>query len=314
MKTKLFILTTLLIAVAAYGGSVSGTVSYSGTESGLILIACIEEGDTVFDLATLTAITMIMAPGAYSIDDSTLIDGVNFYAVAFMGLGSPPIPASGSPAGIHPAPVVLTGGVATGADITLEPVADVGGTVHYSGDMSEIYINVWDVYAEFTDSISVLESTHFIGDTIYLLADLPSGPKRIQAFADANGNGILDASESFAYAEGPYGTMIIVGGGGVSDSGVDIDLPVVGIDDFRATRPSDFTIEIAPNPFNSACKITAPGAIEILDIEGRLVRTLEHSGIWDGTDDSGKSLPSGTYLARASFSGITKTARIYFVK
>jgi len=313
MKTTMIIIALTLMAISSFAGVVSGTVSYSGSETGIILIACIAEGDTAIDLEELTAITVIMAPGPYSIDDATLLDGVNYYAVGFMGIGVPPIPASGNPAGVHPNPVVLSGGEATGADITLQETANVSGIIHYTGDVSTININVWDVYAEFTDSIPVLESTHLIGDTFYLLSALPSGPKRIQAFEDLNANNMLDSGESYAYAQGPYGSMIIVGGGGVSDFGVDIDLPSTQVEE-NIAKPEGFEIFVSPNPFNAACHISAPGKIEILDMNGRLIRTLPSSGIWDSTDESGNAVPAAVYMARATHGGETKTARLFLIK
>ncbi len=313
MKTKTILIISMLLACYSFAGVVSGEVSYAGSETGLILVACLAEGDTAIVLEELTALTSLSAPGPYEINDTSLVDGVNYYAVAFMGIGVPPIPSSGSPAGVHPDPVVLSGDSATGADITLEAAADVAGVIHYTGDPSTIYINVWDVYAEFTDSIPVLESTHYIGDTLYMLNDLPSGPKRIQAFEDLDADGVLDPDESYAYAEGAFGSMIIVGGGGVSDSGVDIDLPATAVDEKTAT-PGDFEIHVSPNPFNASCRIEAPGGIEILDMNGRLVRILDGSGIWDGTDESGENMPTGTYMARVSHNGLTKTTRVYLIK
>jgi len=68
--------------------------------------------------------------------------------------------------------------------------------------------------------------------------------------------------------------------------------------------PAISQLSISPNPFNAACRITAPGEIEIFDVSGRLVRKLTPNSdshvIWDGSDENGKSLPSGLYLARAS--------------
>ena len=68
-----------------------------------------------------------------------------------------------------------------------------------------------------------------------------------------------------------------------------------------------------PNPFNpsTAFRYTVPdpGAfvrISIFDLQGRVVRTLEseekwageHTAVWSGRDDSGKSLGSGVYFYR----------------
>ena len=65
-----------------------------------------------------------------------------------------------------------------------------------------------------------------------------------------------------------------------------------------------------PNPFNSSTAITlfleAPGRLElsVFDAGGRVVRQLlmgewsagEHRVLWDGTNDQGLALPSGTYF------------------
>jgi subtilisin family serine protease len=67
-----------------------------------------------------------------------------------------------------------------------------------------------------------------------------------------------------------------------------------------------------PNPFNSGTAITftipaaAPVRLEILDLSGRLVRRLldaattagTHQLAWDGNDERGRSVASGTYLYR----------------
>lgn len=67
-----------------------------------------------------------------------------------------------------------------------------------------------------------------------------------------------------------------------------------------------------PNPFNPATNIrftldaAAPTALDIYDVAGHRVRTLlsanlgvgEHIVPWNGQDDAGRGLPSGTYVAR----------------
>ena len=67
-----------------------------------------------------------------------------------------------------------------------------------------------------------------------------------------------------------------------------------------------------PNPFNPQTLIpftlAADGRVSmsVYDARGRLVRQLSdrnfaagaHTLRWDGTDDSGRALPSGTYFAR----------------
>jgi len=72
----------------------------------------------------------------------------------------------------------------------------------------------------------------------------------------------------------------------------------------KANRPENLAIQAFPNPFNAACRISAPGEVEIFDVSGRLVRKLTPNSdshvIWNGDDENGKSLPSGIYLARTS--------------
>jgi flagellar hook assembly protein FlgD len=65
-----------------------------------------------------------------------------------------------------------------------------------------------------------------------------------------------------------------------------------------------------PNPFNPSttikCEIKKPenGTIEIFNIKGQKIKTLhngylkpgEHSFVWNGTDDSGRSVSSGIYF------------------
>ncbi len=94
---------------------------------------------------------------------------------------------------------------------------------------------------------------------------------------------------------------------------------------FRSTTPAEGSapaplsigIEIYPNPFNprTTIELTLPGSgrepvsVVIYDLNGRMVTTLftgtlprgTQSGMtWDGTDASGRPLPSGVYFVRAS--------------
>ncbi len=83
-----------------------------------------------------------------------------------------------------------------------------------------------------------------------------------------------------------------------------------------------------PNPFNPLTSIPfelAEGQgsvavkLDILDVRGRLVRTLvdghraggqRHLASWDGTNESGRKVPSGTYMSRLSVKGMQPQARL----
>ena len=78
-----------------------------------------------------------------------------------------------------------------------------------------------------------------------------------------------------------------------------------------------------PNPFNPATKITfrlerdAQATLRVFDVQGRMVRTLVDSYLaagprtveWDGRDDRGRPLASGTYYMRLQGGG-TYTSKI----
>lgn len=83
-----------------------------------------------------------------------------------------------------------------------------------------------------------------------------------------------------------------------------------------------------PNPFNPATTITYEIArdgqvrLDVFDLGGRLVRTLvegsrtkgAHQATWDGRDDEGRSLPSGTYICRMSTGGRTAGLKMTLVR
>jgi hypothetical protein len=83
-----------------------------------------------------------------------------------------------------------------------------------------------------------------------------------------------------------------------------------------------------PNPFNPMTNIPFELAgsegqvdvqLDILDIRGRVVRTLvdgfraggqRYISTWDGTDQTGRKMPSGTYMSRLKVQGLEPQARL----
>jgi hypothetical protein len=83
-----------------------------------------------------------------------------------------------------------------------------------------------------------------------------------------------------------------------------------------------------PNPFNPMTSIPFELAggqgdiavkLDILDVRGRLVRTLvdgqraggqRHLASWDGTNEAGQRVPSGTYMSRLRVKGMEPQARL----
>jgi len=89
-------------------------------------------------------------------------------------------------------------------------------------------------------------------------------------------------------------------------------------------------LSVYPNPFSTSTTIRFHGAqalkstgaqeIKILDISGRLVRTLVAcdlcSGalVWDGRDNEGRLLPSGIYFCTFTSTVNKKTEKVHFIR
>ena len=86
-----------------------------------------------------------------------------------------------------------------------------------------------------------------------------------------------------------------------------------------------------PNPFNPSTAISytvpeksaaEPVSIRVFDIRGTLVRVLvegvkgsgEYTVFWDGTDNRGRSLPSGIYFCRMQAKGFAATRKMLLLK
>ena len=94
--------------------------------------------------------------------------------------------------------------------------------------------------------------------------------------------------------------------------------------------PTDYKLEQNyPNPFNPTTSIRfelprdKAVSLTIFDVSGRIVKTLvdnqqmaegAHEMQWDGTNDAGASVASGTYLYRLSFGNFAHTKTMVFLK
>lgn len=86
--------------------------------------------------------------------------------------------------------------------------------------------------------------------------------------------------------------------------------------------------EVAPNPFNPTTRVAfdladrGSAILEVYDVRGRLVRRLldavlpagRHEAMWDGRDEHGAAVPSGTYVARLRAPGTTSALKMQLLK
>jgi len=103
-----------------------------------------------------------------------------------------------------------------------------------------------------------------------------------------------------------------------------IDTVTAVNDDASALPPATILAAIYPNPFNPrtviAFALAETGSIElaIYDLGGRLVRVLEsgnqaagrHESTWDGQDNAGRAVPTGTYFCRLSTAQGSQTRKL----
>jgi len=130
---------------------------------------------------------------------------------------------------------------------------------------------------------------------------------------DENNDAVYDVPFDL---DGVYSVGVVVGNaektGGFQAYSVTVDLvpfDPLGVGD---DVPAFAITGNYPNPFNPSTTIKfgvnvgGPAQLDVYDIAGRKVRTLldanlgagEHRLLWDGQDDAGRSLASGTYVAQ----------------
>jgi len=103
----------------------------------------------------------------------------------------------------------------------------------------------------------------------------------------------------------------VTGNHGVNDYWIVKLSPETGISEHFT--PQKLAISVNPNPFNSACAITAPedAIVEIFDIEGRKINKLPGGEqVWKPE----VSVGSGVYLVRAKIGDKDITKRIVYLK
>jgi hypothetical protein len=189
-----------------------------------------------------------------------------------------------------------------------------GWTAGYSGGLTRDggYVIVGfcgsglpDVYLAKTDSN---------GDTLWTRSfggsDLDMG-FRVQQTADG---GFVMVGETYSFGAGGADFYLIK-----TDENGNV---AVAEPKASPSRKPVLLLTCAPNPFSGSTRISLsfqasdsrPLALRVYDAQGRLVRTFAASrkscAVWDGRDDAGRLLPSGTYMVRFDAAREHATARI----
>jgi hypothetical protein len=104
---------------------------------------------------------------------------------------------------------------------------------------------------------------------------------------------------------------------------------VTAVDDGANSPPPATTLAtIYPNPFNPRTTIVfelaeaATVELAVFDLRGRRVTVLEsgplpigrHQAIWDGQDDKGRAVPTGTYVCRLNTPQGSQTKKLTLAK
>jgi len=184
---------------------------------------------------------------------------------------------------------------------TAYPVQDVGGVKSYATD----YVRLRDLPGPPT---IVFDGSDGAAWRIRLLARDPALPTLVQEMAlDADHAGSFTFTAADGYQE------VIISVANVSPTSNGLYFYDVLLDPTAAPVPRALpAVASAPNPFNPRTELrfqvpaAGPVRLHIHAPDGRLVRTLvaadlpagEHRAVWQGRDDAGRAVPSGTYLAR----------------
>lgn len=118
-----------------------------------------------------------------------------------------------------------------------------------------------------------------------------------------------------------------LGGGTTYSSPIIVTVALTAVQE--AGKPIDATlVRNYPNPFNPETTIRygvadrSPVTVEIYTMLGQKVRTLvntvqesgNYAATWDGTDDAGQGLRSGTYVCRVTSAGTTASVKMLLLR
>ena len=109
---------------------------------------------------------------------------------------------------------------------------------------------------------------------------------------------------------GYFTVTLIINGGGAGNTSTKIAYIHVGTVGIAENKKESGEVSVYPNPFTTAATINfnlkkdEAVKVEISDVAGKIVRTLQNSKmmkgvktlVWDGKSDGGEKLSAGSYI------------------
>ena len=106
--------------------------------------------------------------------------------------------------------------------------------------------------------------------------------------------------------------------------------PGTGIEYYTAGEAQNISLRITPNPFTMQTRISVGTAqraegteLRIYDVTGRHVKSFPLStaysllptpAVWDGTDHTGRKLPSGAYVCTVKYGKDIFTEKVLLIR
>ena len=225
---------------------------------------------------------------------------------------------------------------------TFQVILNADGTILFQyltmSDVTSATVGIEN--SDGTVGLQVVYNAAYIHDNLAIRFDFTPPPAPWLTVTPTSGSvpagGSVDLQVTFDATDTPVGTYTgsIVVTGNVA-GGAPLTIPATFIvststavgDDGLPTR---FALGDAyPNPFNPSTRIRfavpAGGGdvtLSVFDIRGRRVRTLVrghrdggyHTAVWNGDDDRGQRVASGTYFYRLEAPSFTETRKLVLVK
>jgi hypothetical protein len=180
--------------------------------------------------------------------------------------------------------------------------------------------------APYGDIVALYPNHCFIPTISALALDLADPYTNVAGLADPAAHSAFDA----VYFPVANQEHILVTPENKSWLAAEIARPLSGVDDIAGVPAARLRVVGAqPNPFNPSTRIivdlpaaAAQARLEIFDLAGRRLRTLVDGPLpagrqqvaWDGRDDAGRALASGTFVCRLSVGDAAGAARLTLVR